>query len=57
MSISACASIPDRFVATSRLADAVKWSSLAIDAGEQNRARDAFTYWGKVFNGGFPAYG
>lgn len=56
-SISACPSLPDRFTATARLADAVKWATLAVDAAKQDRVRDAFGYWNKVFDGGFPAYG
>jgi len=56
-SINACASFIDRFVATARVAEAVKWSTLAFKASQQNRVRDAFAYWDKVFNGGFPACG
>lgn len=55
--ITGCASFTDRFAATARLADAFKWSSLAFEASQKNRVRDAFAYWDKVFNGRFPAYG
>lgn len=54
--ISACGSISDAATAQSKVTDAARWASKAREAETAGKIADAFYWWGKVFNGRFPAY-